>query len=98
MKKKRTMKHESASVRVKLRHQALVNSRVAMRRIKFQFSGTPEGKLMYAILNGALLDLEDKSHKDQAKYYLNGPMIHAELAGVNPTWIRETLHKCGVVL
>lgn len=72
--------------------------KLAARKIKSQFPDVPEGKLMHAIVAGAMSDLLDKNTCSQALSYFKGPMIHAERAGVNPVWIRETMQKCGIPL
>jgi len=72
-----------------------------MRVIKPQFIDTPEGRFMYAIVAGAVRESVGLGGSGasllQARRYLFGDVIHAELAGVDVDWIRSTLHKVGLV-
>lgn len=82
----------------------LQRARVACRKILTQFPGFPEGRLMGAIVCGAVIDLvrtsdnqyEHKTLRRRAMAYIAGPMKHAELAGVEPAWIRTVLTQLNV--
>ena len=52
---------------------------------------------MYAIINGAVVDLSSTKYRLEAIRYLQGDMIHAEMAGVDAGWIRDTLVKYEVL-
>lgn len=70
-------------------------------KIRPQFLEKPEGKFMFAIVERALADIGDfKCLADvrSACRYLNNDLIHAELAGVDPQWIREVISRAGIKL
>lgn len=54
---------------------------------------TPEAQLMFAIVCSAILDLSEENHRESAKQYLKGEMIHAQMIGLDPDWIRSTLKE-----
>jgi len=74
------------------------NERLALHAIKPQFPDWPESQLMFAVIKQAVIDLSNKYEHDKAVRYLNGDMMQAEMCGIEPRWIRETLIKCGVKL
>lgn len=79
-------------------------AKVACRMIMTQFPSFPEGRLMGAVVCGAITDLnisilsgeETALLRRKAMTYLNGPMKHAELAGVEPEWIRLIMKRVGL--
>ena len=71
--------------------------RAAFHKIRSQFPAIPEGQLMGAIINGAIVDLSSTKYRLEAIRYLQGNMIHAEMAGVDADWIRDVLVKYEVL-
>lgn len=71
-------------------------ARAAIVKIGKQFPTSPDGKLMFAIVANAILDLLEKSERNEAIRYLRGDMWHANKCGVEPDWIRKVLTECGV--
>lgn len=71
----------------------------ALCKIKAQFPKTHESKLMFSIIKQAAIDLNDrsKSIRNDAKHYLKNA-VHAEMCGVDKTWVSETFEKLGVSL
>ena len=71
------------------------NARMLVAKIKPQFPvDTPEGKLMFAIIERAILDANGKhEHREEAKRYLRGPIPYAVACGVDPEWIRFMAKK-----
>ena len=67
--------------------------RAALRRIRAQFPATPEGRLMFAVVDKAVWDslYRHTWYGESAVRYLEQDLSHAELCGVDPEWIRETL-------
>lgn len=68
---------------------------LARRRIKPQFDmQNPNARLMWAIVETAIMDLAYSNGRiewDRAILYLRGPIPHAEICGISPDWIRDTL-------
>lgn len=65
--------------------------------------------LMYSVVERAILDASGDIYKAQdsvtksyneakesARDYLNNDLIHAEICGIDPEWIRRVLTKCGL--
>ena len=71
--------------------------RAALYKIRSQFPAIPEGQLMCAIINGAIVDLSSTKYRLEAIRYLQGDMVHAEIAGVDAGWIRGVLVKYEVL-
>lgn len=78
--------------------------RAAMRKIRAQFRGgedaldIPEAMLMFAIINQAVTDTQDKenpSNRATALRYLRGTIPHAEMCGVDSGWVRYVLTEMG---
>lgn len=70
--------------------------RAAMRRIEAQFrygenKMLPEAALMFAIVNCAVMDTLDRKNRSGAIRYLLEDLRHADIVGVDPQWIRDTL-------
>lgn len=70
------------------------------RRIRYQFPRTPEGALMSGIVERAVLDLGESGAepgcdgmdvREHALRYLASDMPHAQIAGVDPAWIRKVI-------
>ncbi len=80
---------------------------LAIKRISYQFQDTPLHRLMLGVVATAIDDLEKGNHPyasenqkrigRQAKRYLLGEIIHAQLCGVDPEWIRDTLRTLGLL-
>lgn len=82
----------------RFRHTDERNKAMAvLRKIKLQFPDTPSGSLMYSIIAQAVRDLFTKSGRESAVKYLHSDMIHAEVCGVNPAWIKRLLKQAGVL-
>lgn len=77
----------------------LDHARLVLYIIKHKFPQSPEGRLFFAIVEKAILDLTDKSAtlRKDAERYLRGDIIHAQLCGVDPEWIRRVCLKHGVL-
>ena len=74
------------------------NERLALHVIKPQFPDWPEAQLMFAVIRQAVVDLTKKNLRIEAARFIQGNLYYAELCGLDPQWIRETLVKCGVKL
>ena len=71
-----------------------------LRTIKPQFIEGPDGRLMYAIVAGAISEsvkMKGTDYPLQARRYLFGDIIHAELAGVDVEWIKSVMQKYGLI-
>ncbi len=73
----------------------LLANRAICKKIKYQFPDSPEGKLMFGIVQSAIHDLMTANHRRSAILYLTSDIPHAEIAGVNAKWIRDQLRKVG---
>lgn len=67
-----------------------------------QFPESGAGFLMFSIVLQAVRDAYDDTvypHEQRSGYaYLNSDMPHAQMAGVDPDWIRFVLKKIGLPL
>ena len=70
---------------------------LACKKIRYQFPRTAEGQLHYMVVEACIKDLANPRdpHYGSAKSYLSGDMIHAELCGVSPIWIRRVINQVG---
>ena len=75
----------------------LTRNRAALHKIRSQFPTIPEGQLMCATINGAIVDLSSTKYRLAAIRYLQGDMVHAGMAGVDANWIRDVLVKYKVL-
>ncbi len=66
-------------------------ARTILRKIKYQFPETPEGKLWFSVLKLAILDSFDHGYRHEAVRYINGDMEAALICDVDPDWIRSLL-------
>ena len=66
-----------------------------LRRIGYQFPRCPHGRMMFAIVSEAVRGSQSKipDVRRRERSYLSGYIYHAEVAGVDSQWIRETLQK-----
>lgn len=72
-----------------------VNTRAALRKIRTQWGGdSPGHRLCLAIFEGAVSNYR----AEENRRYLLGDIIHAQLCGVDPDWIRSVLRRCGIDL
>lgn len=91
-------------------HTQLRNA--ALKKIRTQFPNIPEAQLCFAIIENAVFDLtakkyrnmsenrkrEMEEHKRSAEEYLTQDSIfHAELCGVETSWIQRILRECGIL-
>lgn len=73
-------------------------------KIRPEFGNSQEGKLMFAVVNQAIIDFTSESKdmkkidKDSARNYLLGNMPHAFLCSVDPSYIRRVIKKVGIEL
>lgn len=79
-----------------------INAVAALRKIKTQFPKTPQGELMFAIIEMAVKDLTNNTEhrtriRGDAIRYLKGDMVHAQWCDVEPSWVRMVLKKCYVL-
>ena len=63
------------------------------RKVSPQFPNTPDGRLMFVVVAQAVSDLQNSQNRYDANKYLQGRMIHAEVCGVDPQWIRNVLRS-----
>ena len=63
------------------------------KKIRPEFPTTPEGKLMFAVVDRALRDAYGCEGRMTGKVYLAGPMPHAEICGVSAAWIRRVIER-----
>ena len=67
-------------------------AKLAALKIRPAFPCTPHGNLMFAIVEGALVEanraVKDPANRIDAQEYLAGEMIHCELAGVCSDWVK----------
>jgi len=88
-------------------------ARAINKKIRPQFAASPEGNLMFAILERAILDLAkvetkktlSKREEDmrflerrQAASFLKGEITCAGLCGVDPDWVRKVIKDGGLSL
>lgn len=66
------------------------------KKIRNQFPATPEGRLAFAVVHKAIEDLFHPKHRIGASRFLRGSMGWAEIAGVDPEWVRLQLRRAGV--
>lgn len=77
-------------------HTQLRNA--ALKKIRTQFPNIPEARLCFAIIHNAVVDLTSKGHRRTAEEYLTRDSIfHAELCGVETSWIQRILRECGIL-
>lgn len=81
---------------IKMREQIRIAQGLT-KKIKHQFPETPEGLLMFRIVDQAICDLFYLEHRVNAIKYLAGPVEAAALAGVDPEWIQYLLKKSGLL-
>lgn len=86
----------SSALKVDKLYQAVMEA-AAIKKLKTIFNDTPEHKLCFAILRQAIQDLRVKKYRSSALNYLNGPLVHAEVCGVDPEWVRHVLKVCNVL-
>lgn len=82
-------------------------AKVVAKKIGYQFPDTPEGKLMFAILDLAIRDFamtvrrnrvdHDEAIKISAYRYLKGDMEHCQRVGIDPAWVRRVINESGLV-
>ena len=68
------------------------------KKIRPEFPKTPEGWLMWAVIDRALRDSYSNDRHIRrdtaiAKQYLRGDMPHAEVCGVSSAWIRRVIRR-----
>ena len=70
----------------------------ALKIIKTHYPSNTEAILMFALIQGAVLDLFSGKYdrKENAAFYILGPMKHAQWCGVEPEWIRKQLKKAHI--
>ncbi len=80
-------------------------SALAARKLRPQFPDSNEGRFMLSIIESAIKDavksnryVKDNQHGITAKSYLRGEILHAEICGVSPDWIRMILKKLNINL
>ena len=95
-----TTKPEQNRVAADCPNERLVMRNAAIKKIRTQFGDTPEHKLMFAIVEQAIKDLNSRVICDRksAEQYLKNEIPHAELCGVDSEWVRRVLKKCGTDL
>ena len=69
---------------------------MAAKKISHQFPSTPEGKLMFSIIEQALNDMKSSVNKSTAKKFLENKIPQAEICGVSSDWIKKVLFECEV--
>jgi len=71
----------------------------ACKKIRHQFPGSTEGRLMYSIIALAISDAASSNgiNARQAKTFLSNEMPQAELCGVNSNWITDVLVKMNLL-
>ena len=81
----------------------LSKARAVSKKIKFQFPETPEGRLMFAIVDCAITDSirdvktqTDKTERDAAIAYLSQTIPHCEISGVNSEWVHRIINYAGL--
>lgn len=80
-------------------NRKLVSS--ACKKIAYQFDtiDSPEARLMAEVFIQAVRDgfaTDNKADADEAQRYLDGPMPHVQLLGVDPEWVRSVLQRIGL--
>ncbi len=69
------------------------------KEIRYQFNRSPEGALMFEVVAQAIRErFGSLHHWRDAKQYLQGTMYHAQLAGVDPEWVRHKIKQEGLHL
>lgn len=66
------------------------------KKIRHQFPTTPEGRLAFAVVSKAIEDLSSRRNRVDASRFLRGDMGWAQLAGVDPDWVRLQLRRAGI--
>jgi len=71
----------------------------ACKKIRHQFPGSAEGRLMYSIIALAISDAISSNgiNSEQAKTFLLNEMPQAELCGVDSNWITNVLVKMNLL-
>ena len=84
-----------------------MKARLLGRKIESQFPVSPEARLMYSIVECALVDsvktigqnkkgeksMQDLQDRSSARRYLSGDMVHCEMCGVSSEWVRGLITK-----
>ena len=68
------------------------------KKISSQVDDSPEYKLMFAVFNGALIDMFSMTHtiRDAACLYLSGDMPHLTAIGIDPDWVKRLFDKTDI--
>lgn len=86
-------------------HKDHEKAKLVSRKIKYQFpTDTPEGKLMFSVVEKAILDSVKTVPKtglptinaNTAITYLRSDMPHAEACGVDADWVRKIINSIGI--
>ena len=86
-------------------------ARIIAHKIHGQFPATPSGQLMFSIVEQALVDVaidpDSKTNairrdefvrtRDSAISFLRGEMLQAEIAGVEPAWVKKIIERVGLL-
>ena len=86
----------------------LVRAKAVIRKLGFQVLDTPESNLMFAVLKQAILDAysnvkdekkvkDKKLARDSAMRYLQSDMVHAQLVGLDPDYVRDLLVRVNLM-
>ena len=74
----------------------------ALKKIGAQVPECGEAKLMFAVFESAVMEAVPLmicrySDTQSAREYLDGPMYHLALAGIEPEWARSVLEDLGLI-
>lgn len=75
-----------------------VKADLLIKKIGYQFPITPEGKLMKSIVSQAIRDSHSPYSltRYRSRTYIEESLVHAEICGVDPEWIRKMAKKIGL--
>lgn len=85
-----------------------VRAKAVIRKLGYQVLDTPENNFIFAILRQAILDAyseikdekkakDKKLARDSALMYLQSDMVHAQLVGLNPEYVRSVLVRANLM-
>ena len=73
-----------------------IKIKIAVTKIQYQFTNSPEASLQFAVLAQAIRDLNVAGETKSALKYLHSDMQHVQICGNNPEWIRYVLKQCEI--
>lgn len=77
-------------------------AKLLAKKIKHLFPATPEGMLYFAIVERALMDAVagstkiEKAAQPEARRYIKNDLIHADICGVEPSYIQKLIKQIGL--